>query len=86
MARRRRLPRYKKTAVFIIGAGVATGLAAVLLWPQLKKLLQNPSVKGMLPGTQVGNQIWDGQKWVHESQYFDPDFVDSLPYDNFLLR
>lgn len=84
MARRRRFPRYKKTAILVAGVGVATGVAAVILWPQLKKLSQTPTVKGMLPGTQVGSQIWDGEKWVPEDQYIDPDFVDSLPYAQLL--
>jgi hypothetical protein len=78
------LPRYKRTGFLIAGSGLVIGLAAVILWPQLKRLFQTPAVKGMLPGTQVGNQIWDGQKWVDENDYFDPSYVDSLPYNNLL--
>lgn len=64
MARRRRLPRYKKTAIFVAGIGVATGVAAVLLWPQLKTLFQNPSITVGRPT--IGPQ-------------YDLDFVNSLP-------
>jgi hypothetical protein len=78
------MARYKRTGFLLAGTGLVIGLAAVVLWPQLKRLFQNPAVKGMLPGTQVGSQIWDGQKWVHEDDYIDPNYVDSLPYNRML--
>jgi len=71
MARRRRLPRYKKTAILVAGVGVATGVAAVLLWPQIKRLFQTPLVLVGKPTIEPASEI-------------DPDFVDSLPYDHFL--
>lgn len=49
MARRRKLARYKKTGILIAGIGVATGVAAVLLWPQIKKLFQTPVIKVLPP-------------------------------------
>jgi len=52
-----RLPRYKKTAIFITGIGVATGVAAVILWPQLKTLFQQPVIKvGQPTITPTGDQ------------------------------
>jgi len=78
------MARYKRTGFLLAGTGLVIGLAAVVLWPQLKRLFQNPAVKGRLPGTQVSNKIWDGQKWVHEDDYIDPDYVDSLPYNRML--
>lgn len=50
MSRYRKTPRYKKTAFFIAGLGVASGLAAVVLWPHIKRWLQKPSIT-MLPPT-----------------------------------
>jgi hypothetical protein len=38
------MSRRKKTGMFIAGVGVATGLAAVLLWPSLKAIMQQPSI------------------------------------------
>ena len=70
MARRRKLPRYKKTAILIAGIGVATGVAAVILWPQLKSLFQTPLITVGRPTIGPAND-----------SEIDPDFVDSLPYD-----
>jgi hypothetical protein len=70
MARRRKLPRYKKTAILIAGVGVATGVAAVILWPQLKKLFQTPVITVGVPTTGPA-----------PDSEIDADFVDSLPYD-----
>lgn len=61
------LPRYKKTAIVIAGVGVATGIAAVILWPQLKKLFQNPVIT---VGRPTLTPVPDGQ--------IDVDFVNSL--------
>jgi hypothetical protein len=49
MARHRKLARYKRTGIVIAGVGVALGVAAVILWPQLKKLFQNPSITVLTP-------------------------------------
>ncbi len=35
---RRKLSRRKKVSYVIVGAGIATGLAAVLIWPLIQKL------------------------------------------------
>lgn len=69
MARRRKLARYKKTAILIAGVGVATGVAAVILWPQLKSLFQTPLITVGKPT--IGPA----------SDEIDVDFVNSLPYD-----
>lgn len=68
MARRRSLPRYKKTAIVIAGVGVATGIAAVLLWPQLQKLFHNPAIKVLTPTI---TPIPDGE--------IDYNWVDTIP-------
>lgn len=47
---RRKLPRYKRTGIVIAGVGIATGLAAVILWPHIKKLFQQPVIT-LLPPT-----------------------------------
>lgn len=73
---RRRLPRYKRTGLVIAGVGVATGVAAVILWPYIKKLLQQPSVS-LLPG----RIRRPGQPWIPERETFDQDFIDTLPID-----
>lgn len=36
--KRRRISRQKKTALVIAGAGVATGILAVILWPQIRRI------------------------------------------------
>jgi hypothetical protein len=69
--RGRRLPRYKKTALLIAGVGVATGVAAVILWPQLKSLFQTPL-------------ITVGKPTIGPASEIDVDFVNSLPYDNLM--
>ena len=71
--RRRRLPRYKKTGVFLAGTGLAIGLAAVILWPQLKRLFQTPLITVGIPTVTPASEI-------------DPAYVDSLPQLQALLR
>lgn len=78
---RRKMSRQKRTGFLIAGVGLATGVTALILWPRIKKLFTTPTVTGMIPGTKIGNKIWDGRKWVREDEYIDPDFVDSLPID-----
>jgi membrane protein implicated in regulation of membrane protease activity len=52
----RKLSRRKQTAYAIVGMGLASGIAAVLLWPYLQRLRQTPLVLAssrgkVLPGT-----------------------------------
>lgn len=44
MVRRRKLARRKKLFLFVAVGGLATGLAAVLIWPRIKNLVVNSSV------------------------------------------
>lgn len=78
MARRRKLPRYKKTALLIAGVGVALGVGAVILWPQLKKMTLNPLLSVPI-GYRVGDKIWNGSEWVKALTADEIDFVDSIP-------
>lgn len=52
MARRRRYSRRRKTALWIAGSGVAIGLAAVFLWPLVKRRFQNPTIT--IPESEIG--------------------------------
>lgn len=72
--RRRRIARYKRTGIFIAGTGIAIGLAAMILWPELKKLFQTPLIKVGVPTITPS----DGG--------IDPMYVDSLPVYANLLR
>lgn len=44
MARRRRLSRRKRTGYFVVGMSIATGLAAVLLWPKVKTMFASGTI------------------------------------------
>jgi len=73
---RRRLPRYKRTGIVIAGVGLATGLAAVILWPYIRKLFQQPSV-----ALGPGKIRRPGGAWIPERETFDQAFIDTLPID-----
>ncbi len=40
----KKLSRRKKTGVYIAGIGIATGIAAVLLWPKIRAAMQQPTI------------------------------------------
>lgn len=48
------LPRYKRAEYLVAGVLVAGGIAAVLLWPQLKKLVSGGTVSTETPNIRQG--------------------------------
>lgn len=38
------MTRQQRTAVWVAGVGIATGVTAMLLWPLIKRMRQQPSI------------------------------------------
>lgn len=64
--KRRNLSRQKKTAIWVAGIGVVTGVTAMLLWPRIKSMLQQPVIT---VGTPTITPV--------VSERYDLDFLDS---------
>lgn len=51
------IPRYKRAQYLVASVAIATGLAAVLLWPQLKKLVSGGTISAGTPTLKRPDQV-----------------------------